>query len=220
MKQGKLIVIEGACDGIGKSTQFDLLCKYFEDKGEKVVKHHFPTYESYQGEGAKRYLKGEFGDKEKLSPFFVNTLYAFDRAITWQSELKVPYEEGKTIVLDRYTTSSMIYQPYNMTEEERDYFLEYAEDYEYKKIGVKKPDIVIFLTADYDLVCNLREKRNEDMEEDIHERDKAFMKKVYDNANYVAKRLGWTIINCDSNNSFKSIEDIHKEIVEKIKENN
>ena len=44
---GKLIVIEGALDGIGKSTQFNLLKERLEKDGNKVVSHHFPTYEEY-----------------------------------------------------------------------------------------------------------------------------------------------------------------------------
>ena len=32
MKKGRLIVVEGACDGIGKSTQFELLKKRLNAK--------------------------------------------------------------------------------------------------------------------------------------------------------------------------------------------
>ena len=50
MKKGRIIVIEGACDGIGKSTQYNLLK---EKLGDKVITHHFPTYNSYQGKGVE-----------------------------------------------------------------------------------------------------------------------------------------------------------------------
>ena len=36
MEKGKLIVVEGACDGIGKSTQFELLNKRFSEEGYEV----------------------------------------------------------------------------------------------------------------------------------------------------------------------------------------
>ena len=49
MNKGKLIVIEGACDGIGKTTQFELLKNYLKDSGIKITSHHFPTYNSVQG---------------------------------------------------------------------------------------------------------------------------------------------------------------------------
>ena len=38
------------------------------------------------------------------------------------------------------------------------------------------------------------------------------MKKVYDNALFVAKYLNWTIIDCSDGNKMKSIEQIHEEI--------
>ena len=42
MGKGKLIVIEGACDGIGKSTQYKMLCDRLISEGNEVVSHHFP----------------------------------------------------------------------------------------------------------------------------------------------------------------------------------
>ena len=52
---------------------------------------------------------------------------------------------------------------------------------------------------------------------DIHERDFTFMKKVYDNALFVADYLNWQIIECSYNNKMKSIEQIHQEIIEVLK---
>ena len=59
MQKGKLIVMEGACDGIGKTTQFILLKKRLEHEGKKVITHHFPTYDSYHGKPVEMYLKGD-----------------------------------------------------------------------------------------------------------------------------------------------------------------
>lgn len=39
----KVIVIEGAGDGVGKSTQFVLLRDQLVKEGYKVTKHHFPS---------------------------------------------------------------------------------------------------------------------------------------------------------------------------------
>ena len=88
MKKGKLIVLEGACDGIGKTTQYNLLIKRLSKDNEVVVSHHFPSYNTYQGEPVTRYLSGEYGKLEDLSPYFINSLYANDRAITWNTKLK------------------------------------------------------------------------------------------------------------------------------------
>lgn len=49
-------------------------------------------------------------DPSELSPYFINSLYTTDRGITWYSNLKQLHEQGKVILLDRYTISSLIYQ--------------------------------------------------------------------------------------------------------------
>lgn len=215
MNKGKIIVVEGACDGIGKSTQYSLLEKALCNRGEKIVKHHFPSYNTYQGKPVEKYLAGDFGSPKDLSPYFINDLYAMDRAITWFEELKSEYDEGKTILLDRYTTSSLIYQAALIEDiEERKAFVDYVCDFEYDKLGIKNPDTVIFLYAPFDLVTEMRNarKQNEGLENDIHERDLSFMKKVYDNAMFLADYLGWTKIKCNEGNKMKSIEEIHEEI--------
>ena len=56
---GKLIVVEGACDGIGKSTQYTLLKERLIKDGNNVVSHHFPSYGEYQGVPVEKYLKGK-----------------------------------------------------------------------------------------------------------------------------------------------------------------
>ena len=47
MEKGKLIVVEGACDGIGKTTQYVMLCKKFQSEGRQIANHHFPSYGTY-----------------------------------------------------------------------------------------------------------------------------------------------------------------------------
>lgn len=216
MSKGRIIVIEGACDGIGKSTQYSLLK---EKLGDRVITHHFPSYDSYQGKGVEEYLKGNYGDVKELSPYFVNNLYAYDRGVTWQTILKDKYEEGYTILLDRYTTSSIIYQSCLIEDlEERKKFIDYVIDYEYNKLQIGKPDEVIFLTAPFDTVTKLRNERkvNDGVQNDIHEKDLNFMKKVYDNAVFVADYLDWNIINCVEDGKFKEKEEIHKDICKKL----
>lgn len=219
---GTLIVIEGALDGIGKSTQFNLL-KEELGKENNVISHHFPTYDEYQGKPVIEYLKGSFGKPSELSPYFVNTLYAVDRKITWEKKLKKGYEKGDIILLDRYTTSSLIYQSALIDDiEEKNKFLDYVIDYEFNKLEIKEPDKVIFLTAPFDLITRLRNKRlsesGEQIEGDIHEKDLDFMKKVYDNSIYCANYFNWKIINCADGDRFKSIKEIHEEIKNSLKE--
>ena len=216
---GKLIVVEGACDGIGKSTQYTLLKERLIKDGNNVVSHHFPSYGEYQGVPVEKYLKGEFGNIEDLSPYFINNLYAVDRAITWHSYLKKEYQNS-IILLDRYTTSSLIYQSTLIDDiEKRKEFIDYVISFEYEKLGIKEPDLVIFLEAPYDLVKKLRNERkvNDGIQNDIHEKNDEFMRKVYENALFVAEYLKFSKIKCNDGDHMRSIEDIHNDIYKLIK---
>lgn len=220
MNKGKLIVIEGACDGIGKSTQYDLLYKRLEKDNYKLVKHHFPSYGTIEGAPVEKYLKGEYGTPKELSPYFINSLYAIDRASTWKEQLEKDYNQGKIILLDRYTTSSLIYQASTIKDlEQRKAFIDYVVDFEYNKLEIPEPDEVLFLHAPFDLVTEMRNNRkeNEGISNDIHERDIEFMKNVYENAMFLSDYLNWDKINCSENNKMRTIEDIHEESYQKVK---
>lgn len=220
MEKGKLIVIEGACDGIGKSTQYHMLCNRLKKDGEKIAYHHFPSYGTYQGVPVEKYLKGEYGTTNELSPYFINSLYANDRGITWYTNLKNLYEQGYLILLDRYTTSSLIYQSALIEDvDKKKRFIDYVIDFEYSKIGIKEPDDVIFLHAPFDLVTKIRNARtqNEGIINDIHERDLEFMKKVYESAVFIADYLSWDQVECNDGNKMKKIDDIHKKVYSLVK---
>lgn len=219
---GKLIVIEGSCDSVGKSTQYKLLIDRLKKECDKnITTHHFPSYGTYQGRPVEEYLKGNYGKISDLSPYFVNSIYAQDRAITWISGLKEEYDKGSIIVLDRYTTSSLIYQSSVIeNKKERDDFIEYIYDYEYHKLGLPKPDLVIFLHASFDEIRQLKSKRkeNDGVKNDIHEQDLEFMKNVSDTSVSIADKFNWTYIECIKDNTIRTIEDIHEEVYQKVKE--
>ncbi len=222
VKTGKLIVIEGASDGIGKTTQYKLLQEHFQADGLKSVTHHFPTYYSYQGKAVEKYLSGEYGDPKDLSPYFINNLYAYDRMITRHTKLEPEYKKGRILLMDRYTTSSLIYQTALLkTMREKKAFLNYVTDFEYRKLGTHEPDTVIFLHAPLELVNKMRAARttNEgNITNDIHEHNIEYLKEVYNNAMFVADYLGWEMINCATpkGRNMRTPEDIHAEIYQKL----
>lgn len=220
MEKGKLIVVEGACDGIGKTTQFNKLKEHLQKDGKEVANHHFPTYGTYYGAPVEKYLQGEFGSPKELSPYFVNSLYAVDRAVAWYKELKELYDKGDIVLLDRYTTSSLIYQSALIENpDEKKRFLDYVTDFEFGKLGIKEPDSVIFLHAPFDLVTKLRQERkqNDGVANDIHERDLEFMKKVYESAMFCADYFDWDKVECSDNDKMRSIEDIHEDVYKLVK---
>ena len=222
MNKGKLIVIEGAVDGIGKSTQFALLKEKLCTSGYTVSGHHFPSYGTTQGAMVEAYLKGEYGTPESLSPYFVNSVYALDRAVTWKESLSARYDAGDVILLDRYTTSSLIYQSASISDEdEKARFIDYVTDYEYTKLGIAAPDVVIFLDAPFETAALLRGARvgNEGVDNDIHESDDSFMRRVWSSAQFVCDRLGWSRIRCtNEDGTMRSREDIHLDVLAALAE--
>jgi len=216
--KGKLIVLEGSCDGIGKSTQYQKLYDRLVSDGYEVIRHHFPSYNTPQGSGVESYLRGDFGNISDLSPCFINSLYAHDRAVTWYSILKKEYEAGKVILLDRYTTSSLIYQTANIDSiEKRQEIVDYLADFEYHKLLIAEPDLVIFLTMPFDLATKLRNlrKQNDGIINDIHESNLNFMRKVYENSHFIANHFGFEQVDCQNGDDIRSIDDIHEEVYQK-----
>lgn len=220
---GQIIVVEGASDGIGKTTQYKLLQEHLKADGTKIITHHFPTYYAYQGKSVEKYLAGDYGNPSDLSPYFINSLYAHDRAVTWKTKLEKHYLAGKTLLFDRYTTSSLIYQTAlieGVTQKKA--FLDYVSDFEYNKLSIGRPDIVIFLYAPLKLVNAMRTKRraNDGITNDIHERNLDYLRQVYDNAMFVADYLGWEKINCatKSGDAILKPETIHRDIYQRIRQ--
>lgn len=220
MSNKKVIVVEGATDGIGKTTQFNLLKERLVSDGEVVINHHFPTYNTPQGKLAEMYLAGELGDPKEISPYYINSLYAIDRAVTWNQELKKEYEAGHIILLDRYTTSSILYQSSVIDDlDERKRFIEYICDFEYHKLGIKEPDKVIFLSAPFEVAEKMRLKRkdNDGIVNDIHESNRDYLLRVYENAMFVADYLNWDTIECSKNDEMLEIDEISQKVYSKVK---
>ena len=103
--------------------------------------------------------------------------------------------------------------------DKRKEFIDYITGYEYNKLEIARPDMVLFLTAPFDLVTKLRKNRKnyEGNVNDIHEKNLDFMKKVYDNAIFVAEYLNWSVVECNQQDEMRSIEDIHDDIYKKVK---
>ena len=213
---GKLIVIEGVSDGVGKSTQVKELYNKLIKSGKEVVYHHFPSYGSIGASLLEEYLKGNLGNREDIGPYAISSFFAMDRFYIYHNKLKKDLENGKIVLLDRYTTSNLIYQ--GSFFEDKEEFLDYITDYEYNKLGLKKPDLVIFLKLDKSIAKELRKNRdNEGVEGDINEEDSSFLDKVYDNSLYVADKYNFKIIECSKDGVLRSIDDISSEVYDIVR---
>lgn len=212
--QGKLIVIEGI-DGSGKATQAELLTQHLRAIGENALKITFPDYNSPACGAVKMYLGGEFGkNPDDVNAYAAGTFYAVDRYASYKTDWGQAYYDGVIIVADRYVTSNAVHQMAKMPQDEWDNYLEWLYDFEYNKIGLPRPDAVIYLNIDEDLSRELIEKRAQN--QDIHEGDRKFMQRSREAAYYAAKHGNWLTINCADDEKLLSREEITEKIVKAL----
>lgn len=210
-----LIVIEGL-DGSGKGTQSQLLLGALE-KTRQVKKITFPDYDSSSSALVKLYLSGAFGNSpEDVNAYAASTFYAVDRFASFKMGWKKDYEAGTTILADRYTTSNIVFQLGKLPREAWEEYISWAEDFEYGKLGLPRPDCVIFLDMPVGISQGLLTRRYEGHEErkDIHERDLQFLEKCGESARFAADRLGWNVISCAARGEALPVEEIHRRVLE------
>jgi dTMP kinase len=219
MSKGKIIVLEGL-DGCGKSTQLELAQETLAAVGMPCRAVSFPNYGSPSGEIITQYLHGEIPCDGRNGAYAASAFYAADRYISFVTDWKRDYDGGEVILAGRYTTSNAIYQMTKLPDDEKDAFLEWLWDYEYNKLGLPEPDLVLFLDMPVEVSQKLLSKRYEgdETQKDIHEANLTFMRKCRESALYAAERCGWSIIPCSENCEPLSIEKIHTEIEKRIKE--
>ena len=214
---GKLFVIDGT-DGSGKQTQFNKLQEKLKEEGIDYKVVSFPNYESPSSSLVKMYLSGEFGKNAKeISPYIASTFYAADRYATYKKGIEEFYNNGGIIIADRYTTSNMVHQAAKYDDySEKDKFLQWLDEYEFDFYGLPRPTKVFFLNMpvefSFKLMKNRKNKITGNVKKDIHEANKGYLEKSYENALYVAKKYGWENIDCTSNDKLRQIKDIHEEI--------
>jgi len=216
--KGKLIVIEGL-DGSGKATQTALLCEKLDKLGIKHEHFSFPDYNSRSSLLVRMYLDGEFGDNaSSVNPYAASCFFACDRYASFRTQWQEKYEQGYTIICDRYTTSNAVHQCSKLPEEQWEDFTEWLFDFEYEKIGLPKPDAVIYLRVDPDIGQKLLDVRyNGDQgKKDIHEKDRDHLKRSRITADYCAERYGWYTIECTNSDGMREKDDISAEVFDKL----
>ncbi len=221
--KGKFIVFEGI-DSSGKKTQATLLAERLRKEGKKIEIIHFPTYQNTPlGVLVAKYLKGEFGSKESVTPEISSLLYSLDR-YQFQKELEQKLNSGINIIADRYSASN-IFQAAKVEGDKRFEIWEWAKGVDSR---LPQPDMIIILNVPVQISKDLfskREKKNEliEGEKDIHESDLNYQEKVRKAYLDISQREGWIVIECcierNDKLEFVTPEEIHREVYRKLKEN-
>lgn len=179
------VVVEGL-DGSGKSTQVKKIRSYLETLYGRVDYIHFPRYDApVYGDLISRFLRGEFGDNDTVSPMLVALLFAEDRhgAVPL---MKKSLEEGAVLLLDRYVYSNIAYQCAKLSDKDKRMALrDWILHTEYREFGLPVPDLNIFLDVPIGFVQSklTADRKGNDREyleggRDIHEADIEFQKTV------------------------------------------
>lgn len=217
---GKLIVFEGI-DGSGKSTQFRLLCERCRNEGLEFQNIVFPRYDKPSSALIRMYLDGEFGTHPSdVNAYAASTFYAVDRYASFVTDWGGYYRDGGLILSDRYTTSNAVHQGSKLPETQLSSFFDWLYDLEYNRMGLPRPDLVIYLDVDVETALfRMAHRREEDgSTADIHEKDTGYLEQCLELGHKAAAHYGWTLVDFQKDGMTRSIEDKHAEIYEIVRE--
>lgn len=228
--RGKLIVIEGT-DCSGKETQTKLLTEKLNKNNIKTEYLSFPNYNTPTGkiigacylgreELCQKFLKEDNGWFEEgasnVDGLVSSLYYAADRKYNI-NKIEEALASGKNVILDRYTFSNMAHQGGKIrTQEARFQFFKKVDTLEFELLELPKPDLVILLYVPYQVTIELQEKRNSS--QDQHEKDKEHLKRAEQTYLELKALYQFKMIECTKDGNMRTIEEIHNEVVEKVKE--
>ena len=210
-----LVVLEGL-DGSGKGTQAKLLAEALVCRGVPLRPVTFPDYSSPSSSLVKMYLHGEFGaEPEDVNAYAASAFYAVDRFASFRKGWGGDYRQGKLILCDRYATSNMVYQMGKLPRAEWDGYLAWVEDFEYQKLGIPRPDLVLYLDMPIEVSQKLLLQRyqGDSGKKDIHESHLAFLRSCGECARYAGQRLGWKVVSCAKGGEPLPVEEIHRAVL-------
>jgi dTMP kinase len=143
---GLFISFEGI-DGVGKSTQADLLETWLQGKGKTVVRTLEPGGTEV-GVEIRKILLHHRGD---LAPRAEAALFAADRAHHVASKIRPALSRGEIVITDRYFDSSVAYQGAG-----RELSQTEVRDLSLWAVGGLLPDLTVLLDLPADVARNRR----------------------------------------------------------------
>lgn len=198
-KRGRFIVFEGI-DGAGVETHGRLLTDHLRAKKIKVERVYYPDYDSPIGKIIHNYLHGCFD----FSPEVQFLIYTSD-FVKDAGKIKKWLKEGKTVVSDRYFSSTIAYQSIQGFPLKKS--LQIA-----KILELPKPDLIIYI--DVSPKTSMERKFKEKNSLDRNESNKEFLKTV---GNFYKKLANnkvfakWVVVDGE-----KTIEQVFEQIKAKL----
>lgn len=195
MKKGKFIAIYGI-NGIGKTTQVELLVEYLKKKGKNASRLKYPVYDlEPEGPFIFKYLRdSEFRGANELSTHDLQRKYAENR-MRYETVLKERLDAGEWIIAEDYSGTGI---SWGLTWGGE---LEYLEHINSKLL---KPDLEILMHGNRFLSAIEKDHRNEMNNERI-----VICKNFHE---LLAGHYDWVVVNAN-----QEIEKVQTEIIEQVK---
>lgn len=224
--------------GPGSSQKVEELTDIDEDNdpsidisqsGSFVQTIDFPRYGTPSCYLVEKYLHGGFGTANEVGPYVASMFYAVDR-YDHSFDMKKKLDAGTILVSDRYVSASMGHQAGKIDDlKERDVYLDWLDNLEFEIFKIPRPDLTIILYVDPETNQRLMASRPDKeylkgKKTDIHEADLEHLRKAGEAFLYVAKKFGWTIIDCapktaeNPEGKLLSIDEIHEIVWKKVSE--
>ncbi|XP_072429254.1 thymidylate kinase [Chiloscyllium punctatum] len=194
-RRGALIVLEGI-DRSGKSTQCRKLQEALREHGRAAEVLQFPDRSTEIGGLISSYL-------EKTSNLEDHTVHLLFAANRWERVplIKEKLQQGVTLILDRYAFSGVAF-----TSAKPDFTLEWCKQ---PDVGIPKPDVILFLHLQPSTAAKRGGFGNERYE------NYAFQDSVLKQFEELMKdeTLNWKKLDAS-----QSVEDLHQEILSRVKQ--
>ena len=195
-----LISFEGI-DGCGKSTQIQLLKKYFDKAGKQVEVFREPG-----GSAISEQIRAILLDTdEDINPVSELLLFSAARAQLIAEKVKPALDEGKIVILDRFYDSTTAYQGFGRQS------IDTPSIQTINKIASlsNTPDITFYLKISWDE----SKRRTAHMQEDRMEKaGQEFFERVIEGYNFLSNTED-RFVEIDAS---QSVNEIHEQILMKI----
>lgn len=194
------ITFEGI-DGVGKSTQLDMLEKHLITSGREVVRTLEPGGTEL-GQEIRHLLLHRKGD---VAPRSEALLYAADRAHHVETKIKPALASGKVVLSDRYFDSSVAYQG-----AARELDVQEVKDISLWAIDRLLPDLTVLLDLPAQEAMNRR--GNKGTEPDRLEREQVeFFERARDEYLRMATEPRFLVVDANL-----SPEEIHSQVLQRV----
>ncbi len=200
--RGQFITLEGP-DGSGKSTILKLIENYLKDKGIEFITTREPGGTKI-GEKIRHIILDN--DNTNMGGETEALLYAAARAQHVHEKIIPALEEGKVVICDRFTLSSLAYQGVG-----RDLGIQRVKDINDFAIRGIYPDLILFFHVNPEVT--LERKIGKNSADRLELEGNEFHKKVYEG---YMKLLDMYPKNIKIIDASKSIDEVFKQSIEAI----